>query len=163
MAKRKATGGVIDAAKYDYDRIKVRDKSGKLRYSAGNGDAVAKAMLLHKASGGSLAGVIRDNGLTAKFKGRDASNEGLMRMSVGVALRALVRHGTPIKIGHLTVKSLKQTIALPKAETVAAKPKKGGKKKSAGKSKPKVRKPRVKRAPAAEAPVEVAPEAGASE
>ncbi len=141
---RKKAEATINTADYDYKAIKIRDKSGALRTSTGNGDAVAKAMLLHKASGGSIGSIVRDNKLKMEQGKR---NDGLFRMAVGVALRGLVRNGTPVKIGHVTVKTLKQSVALPKVEALAAPVRKA--------SKPKARKsakkaaPKAKRAPRA--------------
>lgn len=121
MAKKdKAT---IDTSKYEYARISVRGADGKVHYSAGNGDAVAKALLLHcTVNGKAIGGVIRDNGLTAKFKDK-GGNPGTLRMSVGVALRALVNAGTPVTIGDVKVSKLNQKIDLPKVEKATAGPK----------------------------------------
>ena len=151
MAKKKATGSLIDTAKYDYQRVSIRDKNGKVRHSAINGDAISKALLVHTAEGGTINGVIRDNGLTAKFKDK-GGNAGTLRMSVGVALRAIVRSGEAVKIGKVTVKSLKQAVELPKVEKAAAKK---SSKKKAGKPKAK-RTPRARKTPATEAPAQEA-------
>lgn len=82
-------------------------------------------MLLFTAGGGDIARVIRDNKLEMKTKGRNA---GLLRMSVGVALRGLINNGTPVKVGSLTVKTLKQPIVMPKVEAAAPGRKKAAKK-----------------------------------
>lgn len=121
MAK-KQTAAI--GAGYDYDKIKVRAKDGTLVTSSGTADAVARAMLLHLAvNGGTVNQVIAANGLKVK-KG---PNEGLVRMAVGNALRGLVRNGTAVKIGAVTVKTLKQVVALPKVEAKATKPAKAKK------------------------------------
>lgn len=148
MAK-KATGSVVNTSDYKYDRISVRGIDGKVRHSAGNGDAVAKAMLLLYTTKKTLEGVIRDNGLKMKAD-EFGGNAGTFRMSVGVALRGLVRNGTPVTIGDVVVKSLRQAVALPKVEKAerSAKPAKKAKKAS---------KPRKARAPKAE-PVESHPD-----
>lgn len=126
MSKAKATGSVVDLNTYDYKRTSIRGKDGKIRHSASNGDAIAKTMLVFVAGGGKLEDVVRANGLDDKFKGRKVSDgAGLYRMSLGVSLRALVRAGTPVKIGSITVKSLKQAVDVPKVE------KNGRKKKAA--------------------------------
>ncbi len=131
MAKKAKTA---IAAGYDYGTLKVRAKDGTLVSSPGNADAVAKAMLLHLAvDGGTLNQVIAANGLKLK-KG---SNDGLIRMAVGNMLRGLVRNGTPVKVGSVTVKTLKQVVALPKVEAKAAKPKKVAKKKAKTKRAPR--------------------------
>jgi hypothetical protein len=115
--KSKAT---IPAGDYDYKTLKVRDeKTGKVRHSTGTGDAIAKAMLLFVAAGGTAAKAAKDNDLKMKADGR---NEGLFRMAVGNALRGLVRNGTPVKIGKITIKTLSQAVALPKLEAAPAKP-----------------------------------------
>lgn len=132
MAKAK-TGSVVDLGTYDYKRTSIRGKDGKVRHSAGNQDAVFKAMLVATAAGVKLEDVVKANGLDDKFKGRKVSDgPGLYRMSLGVALRALVNAGTPVKIGSITVKTLKQHVDVPKVEKVAtAKAKKNGRKKLA--------------------------------
>lgn len=136
MVKKKSES-VVDLSRYDYTRTRIRDTSGKVRHSTGVDDAVARALLIHTAGGGKLGTVIRDNGLTAKYKGREDSNPGLLRMSVGGSLRALVNAGTPVKIGAITVKTLKQTVALPKVEDAAPS---GGKAKKAKGRKVKTKK-----------------------
>ncbi len=87
--------------------------------------------------------MIAANGLKVKKGG----NDGLVRMAVGNALRGLVRNGTPVRIGKLTVKTLKQPVALPKVE--AAKTARGAGKKAAKKIKAKRKAPRT-RAPEAQ-------------
>ena len=115
MAKRKKSKSSIDTSGYKYGLIRIRDKSGKLHYSRGNQDAVAKAMLVHVAAGGTVQQVVKANGLKVNAEG----NPGTVRMAIGVALRGLVRHDTPVKIGTISVKSLKQKVILPKVEAKA--------------------------------------------
>lgn len=139
MAKRKKKAATsINTGAYDYQTLRVRnEKTGKIIYSTGNADAVAKAMLLDASQGGTTARIVRDNKLKIKAKG----NPGTQRMSVGVALRGHINQGLPVTIGKLTIKSLKQAVALPKVEPLVA---------SAGRKKSKARKaskPRAKRAP----------------
>lgn len=125
MATKKSAS-VIDAKKYDYPTIRIRGVDGVIRHSAGNGDAVQKAMLLHLSKGGKVKDVIDANELEVNTKGKNA---GLIRMSVGVALRALVKAGEGVKIGSIKVTSLKQAVSLPKVEALApTKPKKAAKK-----------------------------------
>jgi hypothetical protein len=143
MAKRKSKGSTINTKNYKYVTLRARGKDGSIHYSRGNGDAVHKAMLLHVANGGTMKQVIDAN----KFdKFSTGGNGGTLRMSVGVALRAAVRAGEPVKIGKVTVKSLKQPVKLPElgAATRAA-PKR--------KAKKPVRKPRASK-PAPETPAE---------
>ena len=87
MAKNEAT--VIDPSGYDYGATKVVDKAGKTRTSIGNGDAVQRAMLKFMAAGKDIGQVIRANKLAQDPKKYE--NAGLLRMSVGNSLRALVR------------------------------------------------------------------------
>lgn len=121
MAKS-ANKSVINREEHDYKHFRVRGADGRIIYSAGNGDAVHKAMLLFNANGGNYAKLIRDNGLNVEAEGR---NPGLVSMSVSVALRAKLRRKEDVKIGDIVVKSLRQAIDLPKVEPVSgAKPKK---------------------------------------
>lgn len=110
MSKRAKSASVVDTKKYDYGVIKLRDKSGKVRHSASNGDAVARAMAVHTANGGSLKDVASANDIAYKPNGR---NPGLIRMSLGVSLRAIVKSGKSVKIGKITVTSLKQKVEVP--------------------------------------------------
>jgi hypothetical protein len=128
--KPKKSASVIGDRKYYTTRI--RDKDGKLRFSRGNGDAVAKAMLLFKSQGGEIEQVVRANKLEDRMKGKSKMQDGLKRMCVGVMLRALVRNGTPVKIGKVLVGKLTQKVEMPKvdglprrseAKASAAKPK----------------------------------------
>lgn len=108
MAKSKS---VVDTKNYKYGAVKFRDADGKLRHTADNGDAIAKAMRAHVAAGGTIEQIVADNGLEVKKSG----NAGLFRMSVGGVLRGKVRNGETVKIGKLKVSSLKQRVATPKA------------------------------------------------
>ena len=112
MAKRKTKGATIDTGAYDYKTLKVRGKDGKIHYSRGNADAVAKATLLHFANGGTLDQVVKANKLDIDISA--AANAGQARMTVGGVLRAKIRAGDTVKIGSITIKSLKQHIDLPK-------------------------------------------------
>lgn len=122
MAKTKPSVSI--AAEYEYGTSKIRGKDGKVRTSRGNGDAVAKAMLLFTAGGGDIQAVIVANKLTDKMaahmKKKGPKAPGLQRMILGVMLRALVRNETPVKIGKITVSDLKQKVELPKVEKKAA-------------------------------------------
>jgi hypothetical protein len=126
MAKAKAKTESI-AADYDYESSKIRGKDGKIRTSRGNGDAVAKAMLLFTAGGGELTTVINANKLQERMaphmKKRGPKAPGLQRMTLGVMLRALVRNGTPVKIGKEVIEKLTQKVDLPKVEKVERSPK----------------------------------------
>lgn len=101
---------------YEYEVTRIRDKGGKLRHSRGNGDAIANAMLVFKANGGSLDSIISANKLTDKMAPHAVKPEGLRRMTLGVMLRKLVRDGTPVKIGKHVIGSLVQNVDLPDVE-----------------------------------------------
>lgn len=121
MAPRKSKKAVaatpdIDMSGRDYKKMKVRDADGKLKHTANNGDAVAKAMLAYTSAGGDLKALADKNGLTDKFKGLTGGNPGLVRMSLGVMLRAMVRRGEPVKIGKITVEKLTQKVEIPNLE-----------------------------------------------
>lgn len=146
MAKSKVKDTAIDTSAYDYKVLKVRGKDGRIRYSRGNADAVAKATLLHFADGGTIDQVIKANKLEVST---DASNVGLVRMTVGGMLRAKIKAGETVKIGSLMIKSLKQHVDLPKVEALADKPRKAAKTKV--KAKKATRKAKPAEAPAAEA------------
>lgn len=113
------------AADYEYETSKIRGKDGKVRTSRGNGDAVAKAMLLFTAGGGEITTVINANKLQDKMaphmKKKGPKAPGLQRMTLGVMLRALVRNGTPVKIGKELIEKLTQKVDLPKVEKAVAK------------------------------------------
>ena len=125
MVKKKEATSLI--GEYQYEATKIRDKDGKLRTSRGNGDAVAKAMLLHQAGGGELDQIIHANKLDDRMKPHAKKSAGLRRMISGVMLRALVRNGTPVKIGRVTVEKLTQKVELPKVERLSPEPAKKGK------------------------------------
>src|SRR5574343_1789488 len=103
----------------EYEVTKIRGADGKVRTSRGNNDAVAKAMLLFTASGGDIANVVSRNKLDDKMKPHMKKQEGLRRMTLGVMLRALVKNGTPVRIGKITVEKLNQKVELPKVEKLA--------------------------------------------
>jgi predicted secreted Zn-dependent protease len=115
MAKAKP---VSIAAEYEYESTKIRGKDGKVRSSRGNGDAIARAMLVFTAGGGDIATVVSANKLTDKMaphmKKKGPKAPGLQRMILGVMLRGLVRNGTPVKIGKITVDKLTQKVEVPK-------------------------------------------------
>lgn len=127
MAKTKPASIGAD---YDYEATKIRGKDGKVRTSRGNQDAVAKAMLVFTAGGGEITTVINANKLqdkmAAHMKKKGPKAPGLQRMMLGVMLRALVRNGTPVKIGKELVEKLTQKVDVPKVEKIerVAKPKK---------------------------------------
>ena len=102
-----------------YEATKIRDADGTLRTSRGNGDAIAKAMLIHKAAGGTLDEIVKANDLGDKMKPHKDKQEGLKRMTLGVILRALVKNGTPVKIGKIKVERLNQKVEMPKVERKA--------------------------------------------
>ena len=139
MAKAKQTESI--ASGYDYETTKIRGKDGKVRSSRGNNDAVAKAMLLFTAGGGDLVTVVNANKLQEKMaphlKKKGPKAPGLVRMCLGVMLRALVRNGTPVKIGREIIEKLSQKVELPKVEKIerAAKAAKPAKKSKAAKPK----------------------------
>jgi len=121
--KAPESASVVDISKYEYETTKIRDVTGKVRHSRGNGDAIANAMLVFIAAGGDIKKVVKVNGLTKKMEGREGLNAGLYRMNVGVQLRKLVRDGTPVVIGDITVKTLEQNVKVPEAvEKPARKP-----------------------------------------
>lgn len=141
MTKKEAVVSI--ASEYVYDATKIRGKDGKVRTSRGNGDAVAKAMLLFTAGGGEITTVINANKLQEKMaphmKKKGPKAPGLQRMTLGVMLRALVRNGTPVKIGKELIEKLTQKVDLPKVEKVERAAKKA-------KTERKPRKAGVKRA-----------------
>lgn len=122
--KAKAKGTGIDMSDRDYKSIRVENKDGTIRHSRGNGDAVAKAMIAFVAGGGDLQKVVKDNKLTEKYGAKDFPNQGMFRMTLGNSLRALVRAGTPVKIGSETITSLAQRVADPAIKDRAPKAKK---------------------------------------
>lgn len=138
---------VIDASGYKYGTLRIRGADGNIHHSSGNGDAVHKATLLHFAKGGTVKQLVDANDLNVNLK---SGNAGTQRMSAGVALRALIKAGTAVKIGSIKVDRLNQKIDLPKVEDkVPAKPKAAKKAKAkAKKAAPRKRAPK----PAAETP-----------
>lgn len=116
---------VIDRDKYSYQRVKTVDSEGKVRSSASNGDAVARAML--SLTTDQLADLARANDLDmAKYK-----NAGLARMALSNRLRALVRKGTAVQIGEHLIKKLDQRVKLEEAPKTKAKAEKKVRRKAA--------------------------------
>lgn len=137
MAKKETT--TIDASAYGYEKTKVRGADGKLKHSVSNGDAVAKAMTVLVATAKdlrvALGKVVKENKLGAKLNIDQYDNLGLFRMSLGNSLRGLVRNGTPVVIGDVTVKTLEQNVKVPEVKDVEPKPSR--KAKAAAPKKPK--------------------------
>lgn len=154
MAKKTKT---IDMSDRDYRRVKVVGEDGRSRHSAHNDDAVARALLTFITAGGDLDKVLKDNKLGDIYpKGRRGfGNAGLFRMTLGGSLRALVRSGTPAKIGDIVVKTLEQRVADPSIGD-GAKPKKKAKAKPKKKAKAKSKKAKRVRRTATEAQAEAA-------
>lgn len=93
-----------------YQRDRVLTAEGKVRHSATNGDAVAKAMFgMDRAQ---MEQCVVDNGLTERMKKHDGTPNGRYRMNLGNILRGLVRTGKSPVIGKHTVTSLDQAIAV---------------------------------------------------
>lgn len=127
MPRKSATASTLSSlAERDYTKARIVGGDGKVRHSKSNDDAVARAMLVHLAAHGTsdevFAKIVKANGLGDKLDPAEYKSAGLFRMTLGNSLRALVRGGTPVVIGDVTVKSLEQRVALP--EAVANKPKK---------------------------------------
>lgn len=128
-----ATGQMIDTKRYAYPRVKIRGKDGKARYSAGNQDAVARAMLgMDKAA---LVATMKANKLEDKCaKHSKGKNSGHFRMILGQALRGKVNRDEAVKVRGITITKLSQKVALPAGftqEPIKARPngaKKGKKK-----------------------------------
>lgn len=154
MAKAKP---VSIAAEYEYETSKIRGKDGKVRSSRGNGDAVARAMLVFTAGGGDITTVINANKLQERMaphmKKKGPKAPGLQRMTLGVMLRALVRNGTPVKIGKEVIEKLTQKVEMPKVEKTERAAKKAAPKKA---KKAKAAKPRKARAAKSETVAEAA-------
>lgn len=144
MAKKDKT--TIAASEYDYATTKVVGKDGKTKASIGNGDAVQRAMLKFSAAGKDLMQLVRANKLTDRLDEKKYDNKGLFRMALGNALRGLVRNGTHVVIGDVTVKSLDQRVALDEVKD-GAKP---------AKAKKAAKRPRKAKSAASEAPAEAA-------
>jgi len=119
MAKAKEVANVTDG--YDYGVTKIRNADGKVRSSRGNGDAVANALLLFTAKGGDVREIITRNKLDDKMKPHLKKQPGLLRMTLGVVLRAMVRNGTPVRIGKVLVEKLNQKVEMPAVEKAAVK------------------------------------------
>lgn len=101
---------VVDVSKYKYNRIKVRGPDGVARYSAGNQDAVAKALTgMNKQQ---LFDVSLANGLKldTHFKLR---NDGHFRMIVGQALRNIIIKGGKIDVNGVEITNLGQAVEWP--------------------------------------------------
>lgn len=111
--RKKAEGAVINTADRDYKKMKVRNKEGVLLHTVNNGDAVAKAMLLHTSKGGTLEEIVNANKLQDKWANLKGGNAGTWRMSLGVMLRAMVKRGEPVKIGSIKVEKLTQKVEVP--------------------------------------------------
>lgn len=97
-AKKKAdTASVISKEKAaTYKVSDVKTASGK-RKSVDNDDKVAKA--LRGKSVDDLAKIASKNKLGDRFKTwRGNLNEGMVRMAIGNALRAMVRHKEPVHL-----------------------------------------------------------------
>lgn len=109
MAKKAETAKMIDRDKYDYQPVRYTDAAGKTRHSAGNGDALARALL-----GLDLEAVIKvakANGLddlVKKHQSNKTVNAGQFRMILGNALRALVRKGEEVAVNGTVIKKLDQ-------------------------------------------------------
>lgn len=89
-------------SKYNYERTKFVDADGNTRHSAGNLDAVARAMLLITPE--QLVELAEANEIDlSKYK-----NPGLAKMALANRLRGLVRKDTAVKIGDVLVKKLDQ-------------------------------------------------------
>lgn len=121
---------IIDREKYNYDRVKVQDKEGKTRYSYSKGDAVARAMLGMDHE--DLVKIVKGNKVLDERIGRHAdkpANSGQFRMMVGNSIRALVKRGTPVKVGKHTISDLNQDVPIPEVKETpkAAKPKSAAK------------------------------------
>ena len=118
MAKKKEVTSI--GADYTYDALKIRGKDGKIRTSRGNQDAVAKALLVFTTNGGEITTVINANKLQEKMaphlKKKGPKAAGVIRMILGVMLRAMVRKGTPVKIGKELIEKLTQKVNIPKVE-----------------------------------------------
>ncbi len=111
-AARDEATSFIDSSRYP--RVTFTDpKTGAKRHSAGNGDAVATA-LLH-VSNEKLDTVARKNDVE-DFVGREFVNAGQRRMALGNRLRGKVRRGEPAVIGEFEIKKLDQRVPLPDSD-----------------------------------------------
>jgi len=120
MAKKKESASFINTEKHQYASMRIRDKAGHLINSRGNGDAVAKAFLLMRAEGSPIDEIIdkvaKANKLGERMDEHAKKPAGQRRMALGVMLRALVKAGTPVKIGKVMVERLNQKVDMPKVE-----------------------------------------------
>lgn len=104
-------GQVVDVEKYKYDRIKVRGPDGVARYTAGNKDAIAKAMFGMTKEQIRTVATENNLDLAVHFEKR---NMGHLRMIVGQALRNIIaKKGTVLIDGHKITK-LNQKASWPK-------------------------------------------------
>lgn len=111
---------MIDRSKYDYQTTRVIGKDGKVRHSAGNGDAIARALL--GLAHDEIVRVIKQNGLQDKLgKHIDQVNPGQLRMFVGNSLRGMVRRGEAVTVGKHVIKSLDQHVEVDEAPPAGAK------------------------------------------
>lgn len=106
----------IDASRYT--RTKFKGADGKSKHSAGNGDAVAQALL--GAGPDDLRSIAADNGLSERMsKYEKSTNPGQYRMNLGNMLRGMVRKGTHVNIGGVTVEGLAQVVTSAYVQTGA--------------------------------------------
>lgn len=99
---------VKDPSRYQKDRVLTPE--GKVRHSATNGDAVAKAMF--GMSRQQMEECAEANGITDRMAKHADTPNGRYRMNLGNILRGLVRNGKEPKIGKHTISSLSQEIAV---------------------------------------------------
>lgn len=105
------SGQVLNTGKYKYPRMKVRDaKTGLVRYSANNGDAVTRGLL--GMTKDELVKVMCDNGLEERLGHHMHKNAGHFRMVIGQALRSIVVKGGRVGVRGISIASLDQKIAL---------------------------------------------------
>lgn len=110
---------VKDPSRYQRDRVLTED--GKVRHSATNGDAVAKAMF--GMSRQRMEECAETNGVADRMAKHAAAPNGRYRMNLGNILRGLVRNGKAPKIGEHTITDLKQDVTVTNyAPPVAPKP-----------------------------------------
>lgn len=109
VASEEGRNGFIDPSRYSRTTF-LDPKTGKTRHSAGNGDAVATA-LLH-VSNDKLDTIARANKVP-DFVGREFVNQGQRRMALGNRLRGMVRKGDPVVIGEHSIRKLDQRVPLP--------------------------------------------------
>jgi len=96
---------LLDTKKYNYERVKHTDSEGKTRHTTSNGDAMAVA--LRGLTLSEVEDVARRNGVPeASLDKWSHLNAGMRRMNMGLALRKIVKGGTPVHVGDHTVTSL---------------------------------------------------------